>query len=41
MQKIGLKYYEDFLDRMPREEVKEIYEKVKEAAYSVMKDGKS
>lgn len=40
MQKIGLKYYEDFLERIPRAEVEQLLEKVKEACYSVVKNGK-
>jgi DNA polymerase lambda len=29
MQKIGLKYYEDFLKRIPRDEVTKLLERVK------------
>ncbi|CAM5130339.1 unnamed protein product [Eretmochelys imbricata] len=34
-QAIGLKHYEDFLERMPREEAKEIEQTVREAAQSL------
>ncbi|XP_029000554.1 DNA polymerase lambda [Betta splendens] len=34
-QKIGLKYYEDFLDRMPREEAAAIEKVVKDAAQAI------
>ncbi|XP_074815588.1 DNA polymerase lambda isoform X2 [Natator depressus] len=34
-QAIGLKHYEDFLERMPREEAKEIEQTVREAAWSL------
>ncbi|XP_067129413.1 DNA polymerase lambda-like [Centruroides vittatus] len=34
-QKIGLKYFDDFLDRMPREEAKQIAETVKSVALSL------
>ncbi|XP_023236000.1 DNA polymerase lambda-like [Centruroides sculpturatus] len=37
-QKIGLKYFDDFLDRMPREEAKEIAETVKSVALSFNPD---
>jgi nucleotidyltransferase/DNA polymerase involved in DNA repair len=36
MQKIGLKYYKDFLQRMPRSEVEKIYETVKAACFEVV-----
>lgn len=41
MQKIGLKYYEDFNERIPREEVTQLFEKVKQAAMSLFKNGKN
>lgn len=41
MQKIGLKYYEDLSERMPREEVTELLERVKKTANSVFKEAKN
>lgn len=39
MQKIGLKYYEDLLQKIPREEVEKLLERVKKACYAVVKNG--
>ncbi len=41
MQKIGLKYYDDFKQRIPRQEIEELLEKVKEACYAEVKNGAS
>ena len=41
IQKIGLKYYEDFNQRIPREEVEKLLERVKEACMSEVKDNKN
>jgi DNA polymerase/3'-5' exonuclease PolX len=40
MQKIGLKYYEDFLQRIPRSEVQQLFEKVRDACYAEVKNGR-
>ncbi|KAM6443172.1 DNA polymerase lambda isoform 2-T6 [Liasis olivaceus] len=37
-QAIGLKYYEDFLERMPRQEAAEIEQTVREAAQSIISE---
>lgn len=39
IQKIGLKYYEDIKDRIPREEVTLIHEKIRTVAYSLIPKG--
>ena len=40
MQRIGLKYYEDFGERIPRAEVEQLLGRVQEACYGVVKNGK-
>ena len=37
MQKIGLKYHEDFLERIPRDEVTLLSDKVTQAVASIFK----
>jgi len=39
MQKIGLKYFEDFSEKIPREEVAELLERLKKTAYKIVPDG--
>eukprot|EP00347_Sterkiella_histriomuscorum_P009814 403339784 len=39
MQKIGLKYFEDFNEKIPREEVTKLLEKVREISYKVIPMG--
>jgi DNA polymerase IV len=38
MQKIGLKYYEDFKMRIPRAEIETLLEKVKQACWKEVKN---
>jgi DNA polymerase lambda len=39
MQKIGLKYYEDFKERMPRAEVEQLLARVRKGCYEEVKGG--
>ena len=39
MQKIGLKYYEDFKERIPREEVEQLLARAQKTCYSMVKGG--
>lgn len=39
MQKIGLKYFEDFVEKIPREEVAQLLERLKKTAYKVIPNG--
>jgi len=39
MQKIGLKYYEDFIEKIPRDEVTQLLDRLKKTAYKVIPNG--
>ncbi|CDW74543.1 helix-hairpin-helix motif family protein [Stylonychia lemnae] len=39
MQKIGLKYHEDFIEKIPRKEVEQLLERVKQTAFKIFQDG--
>ena len=39
MQKVGLKYYEDFKERIPRDEVEKLLARVRKTCYSMVKGG--
>ncbi len=39
MQKIGLKYHEDFIERIPREEVALLLERFRKTAYKIIPNG--
>lgn len=39
MQRIGLKYYDDFNEKIPREEVTKLLERIKKSAYKIIPNG--